>query len=80
MLNLSVTFDFDRTLELIFVTLSLKVKVLDFRKEGKFKEEEDDRVNKVVLVIAVEHNTLKKTKKFVYLNLKKMKKVREEEG
>ena len=58
LLSLSTTFDFDRTLELIFVvTLSLIVKMLYFRKEGKFKEKEDDdadKVNKVILAIVVE--------------------------
>lgn len=47
-------FDFNRTLELIFVMLNLGVKVLDFQTKGKFKE--DDRVDKVVLAIAFEHN------------------------
>ena len=32
------------------------MKVLDFQKEEKFKEEEDDMVNKVMLVIVVEQN------------------------
>lgn len=51
------TFDFDITLEFMFITLSLRVKVLDFEKEGEFKEEKEyDRINKVMLVITVEHN------------------------
>jgi len=49
-------FDSNRTLKLVFIALSLRVKVLGFRKEREFKEEEDDRANKVVLVIAVEQN------------------------
>ena len=45
----------DRTLKLGFVTLSLRVKMLGFRKKEEFKEK-DDRVNKVVLTIAVGQN------------------------
>ena len=38
-------------------TWSLRVKVLDFEKEGEFKEEKEyDRINKVMLVITVEQN------------------------
>ena len=54
LLSLSATFDCDKTLELVFVTLSLRVKVLGCQKEGEFKE--DDRVSKVVLAIAIEQN------------------------
>lgn len=58
--SLLVTFDSDKTLKLIFIRLSLKVKVLGFRKEEEFKEEKEDNddggVNKVMLVITVEHN------------------------
>ena len=45
-------FDYDRTLELIFIVLSSRMKVLGFWKEEKFK-------------------------KIIYLNSKKIKKVRE---
>ena len=56
-MSLLATFDFDRTLEFMFITLSLRVKVLDFEKEGEFKEEKEyDRINKVMLVITVEQN------------------------
>ena len=43
--------------------------VLDFWKEGEFNEEEedDDKVNKVVLTIAIEHNILKRKRKRNYL-------------
>ena len=56
-MSLLATFDFDRTLEFMFITLSLRVKVLDFEKEGELKEEKEyDRINKVMLVITVEQN------------------------
>lgn len=54
-----MTFDSDRTLELIFIMLTLGVKVLGFRKEGEFKEEEEedgDKVNEVVMTIVVVQN------------------------
>ena len=53
---------------------------LGFQNEGEFKEEEDDRVNKVILVNVVEQTFEKEKEKNVYLNSKKMKKVREEKG
>ena len=59
LLSLSMTFDSDRTLELIFIMLTLGVKVLGFRKEGEFKEEEEedgDKVNEVVMTIVVVQN------------------------
>ena len=56
LLSLSATINSDRTLESVFVSLSLKVKVLGFRKEGKFKGKENGKVNKVVLIIVVEKN------------------------
>ena len=52
-MSLSVTFDSDRILEFVFLILSLRVKMLGFQNEGEFKEE-DDNVDKVVLIIAVE--------------------------
>jgi len=55
LLSLSTTFDSNRTLKLVFITLSLRVKVLDFQNKGEFKEEEDDKVNKVILDIVVEY-------------------------
>lgn len=55
LLSLSTTFDSNRTLKLVFITLSLRVKVLDFQNKGEFKEEEDDKVNKVTLDIVVEY-------------------------
>ena len=54
LLSLLTMFDSNKTLELVFIPLSLRVKVLGFHKEEKSKEEEDNRVNKVVLVIAIE--------------------------
>lgn len=63
LLSLWATFYFDRTLELIFVSLSLRVKVLGFRNEGEFKEEEDDRINKVILVNAIEQTFEKEKEK-----------------
>ena len=58
LLSLSGTFDSERTLKLIFVALSLRVKMLGFQKKGEFKEEEEEenRVNKLVLAITVEYN------------------------
>ena len=58
-------FDSNRTLKLIFVTLSLRVKELGFRKKWEFKEEDDDMVNKVVLTIVVKRH-LKKKKKYLF--------------
>lgn len=58
-------FDSNRTLKLIFVTLSLRVKELGFRKKWEFKEEDDDMVNKVVLTIVVKQH-LKKKKKYLF--------------
>lgn len=55
LLSLSTTFDSNRTLKLVFITLSLRVKVLDFQNKGEFKEEEDGKVNKVALDIVVEY-------------------------
>ena len=40
LLSLLAAFHSDRTLEMVFIMLSLRVKVLGFHKEGKFKEEE----------------------------------------
>lgn len=58
LLSLSVTFDSDRILEFVFLILSLRVKMLGFQKKGEFKEEEEEenRVNKLVLAITVEYN------------------------
>ena len=59
--------------------LSLKVKVLGFCKKEKFKEEDDDdKVNKVVLTISIEQNIKKRKRKKCLFKLENDEKFREQ--